>query len=130
MAIFKTLIGKSSQAEIITTALDLTRIAASYASDTRAIEPLLRQIRVISHDARSDGLLSPEEEHAVFDTYFQIEHFLTTSDPIRKFSKEELRGKASRGLRVRLEAYENELLSQKQRGVVLQGSLRNNIPVA
>lgn len=109
MVIFRNLPGKSPQAEIITTALDLTRVAASYVSDTHAIEPLLHQLQAIAHNTRPDGLLSSEEENSIFDIYFKIEQFLTTTDPIRKFKKEDLRSKASQGLRARLEAYENKL---------------------
>lgn len=105
MVVFRNLIGGSKQAEIMTTALDLVKTAASFASDTHAIEPLLREVQIMS--VRPGGLLTQEEENFVFDIYFKIEHYLTTSDPIRTFDKEELRNKASRGLRARLEAYEN-----------------------
>lgn len=113
MVIFKNLIVGSQQAEIMTTALDLAKTAATFASDTKAIEPLLREIRAISSSLRPDGLLTPEEENSIFDIYFKLEHYLTTADPIRKFNREDLRNKASRGLRVRLEAYENRTVTEK-----------------
>lgn len=113
MVIFRNLLMGSSQAEIMTTALDLTKTAAAFASDTRAIEPLLYQIRSTSNRFRSDGLLTPEEENAIFDIYFKLEHYLVTADPIRNFNKEELRNKASISLRARLEAYERSKTESK-----------------
>jgi hypothetical protein len=109
MVIFRNLLVGSSQAEIMTTALDLTKTAASFASDTRAIEPLLYQVRSISDGLRSGGLLTSQQENSIFDIYFKLEHYLITADPIRNFNKEELRNKASISLRSRLEAYENSI---------------------
>jgi uncharacterized coiled-coil DUF342 family protein len=115
MVIFKNLVAGSQQPEIMTTALDLTKTAATFASDTRAIEPLLRQIQMISSRLRSDGLLTPEEENSIFDIYFKLEHYLTTADPIRKFNKEDLRNKASKSLRARLEAYEQKVATEPKK---------------
>jgi hypothetical protein len=106
MVIFKNLIAGSRQTEIMTTAFDLAKTAAAFASDTRAVEPLLYRIQTISDNLRSGGMLTPEEENSIFDIYFKLEHYLTTADPIRKFNKEDLRNKASISLRMRLEAYE------------------------
>ena len=107
MVIFKNFLGGSQQTEIMTTALDLAKTAATFVSDTSAIEPLLHEIEIIADSIRSDGVLTPEEEKTIFDIYFKLEDYLTTADPLRKFNKEDLRNKASRGLRARLEAYEN-----------------------
>lgn len=109
MVIFKNPIGGSQQPEIMTTALDLARTAAGLASDTSAIESSLRQIKTISNNVRSSSLLTSEEENAIFDIYLQLEHYLTAADPLRTFNKEDLRNKASRGLRARLEAYESKI---------------------
>jgi hypothetical protein len=114
MVIFKNLFGGSQQSEIMTTALDLATTAASFASNTRDIEPLLHEIQVISHQLPPGALLTSEEEQSIFAIYLKLEHYLITSDPIRKFDKEELRNKASRGLRARLEAYENQAAPKRQ----------------
>jgi hypothetical protein len=104
MVVFKNFFG-SGQPEIMTTALDLAKTAAGFASNPDDIAPLLRDIKEITSES-GRSLLSIENEAALFDIYLKIEHYLMTSDPIRAFNKEELRNKASRGLRARLEEYE------------------------
>ena len=109
MVIFKNTVSGSQHSEIMTTALDLVKTAATFASDTKAIEPLLYQMQTISNRLRSGGLLTPDEENSIFDIYFKLEHYLTSEDPIRTFNKEEIRSKASMSLRLRLEVYENKI---------------------
>ncbi|HEX6258252.1 MAG TPA: hypothetical protein VFZ48_02115 [Candidatus Saccharimonadales bacterium] len=96
------------QSEIMTTALDLAKTAAGYASNQGDIASSLYEIERISNQSSSVALLSPKDELTLLDVYLQIEHYLMTADPIRTFNKEELRNKASRGLRARLEAYERQ----------------------
>ncbi len=96
----------SQQSEIMTTALDLATTAAGFASNQNDIEPLLYKIKQASNTASGGTLLTAENEAALFNIYLQIEKYLMTSDPIRTFNKEELRSKASKGLRARLENYE------------------------
>lgn len=109
MVIFKNLSGDSKRTEIITTAIDLAKTASAFASDTTAIEPLLRQIQTLASTIPPSGLITPEEEKPIFDIYLKLEHYLITADPIRKFTKEDLRNKASQGLLARLQAYEAEI---------------------
>lgn len=106
MVVFKNFFGTSRQSEIMTTALDLATTAAGLASNQSDIEPQLHQIQEIS--AQPSTLLSPEDEATLFDIYLKIEHYLVTADPLRTFDKAELRNKTSKGLRTRLEAYENQ----------------------
>ena len=110
MVIFKNF-GSKQQTEIMTTALDLARTASGFASNQHDIEPLLHKIKQISSQPSSGALLSSEDEATLFSIYLQIEKYLMTADPIRTFNKEELRGKASRGLRARLEDYERKALA-------------------
>lgn len=105
MVIFRNL-ASPQQAEIMTTALDLANTAAGFASNQNDIEPLLYQIKQASNTPSSGTMLSSENEAALFNIYLQIEKYLMTSDPIRTFNKDELRNKASKGLRARLEDYE------------------------
>lgn len=105
MVIFKNFTSRQ-QSEIMTTALDLANTAAGFASNQNDIEPLLYKIRQISSQSSSSMFLTAENEAALFNVYLQIEKYLMTSDPIRTFTKEELRNKASKGLRARLEDYE------------------------
>lgn len=114
MVIFKNFFGSSQQAEIMTTALDLATTAAGFASNTADIAPLLREIKMIAAQQAPGALLSVEDEEAIFDIYLKLEHYLMTADPLRRFNKTELRSKASRGLRLRLEAYENRSIPTGQ----------------
>ena len=116
MVIFKNLTSRQ-QSEIMTTALDLANTAAGFASNQSDIEPLLYRIKQISNQPSSSTLLSPENEALLFNVYLEIEKYLMTSDPIRTFSKEELRNKASRGLRARLEDYEHRVALDKKQTV-------------
>ena len=108
MVIFRNF-ASQQQSEIMTTALDLANTAAGFASNQNDIEPLIYQLKQVSGLPSSGALLTPENEAALFNIYLQIEKYLTTSDPIRAFNKEELRSKASRGLRARLEDYERRI---------------------
>ena len=114
MVVFKNFFGTSQESEIMTTALDLATTAASFASNTNDIEPLLREIKLISNQLPPGALITQEQEETIFDIYLKLEHYLTTADPIRKFNKNELRNKASRGLRARLEAYEHQSVPKRQ----------------
>lgn len=117
MVIFKNF-SSQQQSEIMTTALDLAKTAAGFASNQSTIEPLLYKIKQISNQPSSSALLSPENEATLFSIYLQIEQYLMTADPIRTFNKQELRGKASRGLRARLEDYERRMTVVPQKQVV------------
>lgn len=93
----------------MTTALDLAKTAAGFVSNQSAIEPLLYQIKQIANQPSFGTILSHSDEETLFRIYLQIEQYLVTSDPIRTFNKEELRNKASIGLRARLEEFERHL---------------------
>lgn len=92
----------------MTSALDLVTVTAGLASNSDDIRPLLGRVRSIAERVPPSGMLSPEDEAALFKIYLEMEHYLMTSDPIRAYTREELRAKASRGLLTRLEAYEKK----------------------
>jgi len=108
MVVFKNVLSPR-QSEIMTNALDLAKTAAGFASNQSAIELLVAETKQISNQSYFGSQLSPADEQALFNIYLQIEKYLMTADPIRTFNKEELRNKASVGLRSRLENYEHNL---------------------
>jgi hypothetical protein len=108
MVVFKSLMS-GRQSEIMTNALDLAKTAAGFASNQTAIEPLIAKTKQISNQSYFGSQLSHADEEALFGIYLQIEKYLMTADPIRAFNKDELRNKASVGLRARLENYEHHL---------------------
>ncbi len=109
MVIVRSNLGGSQQSEIMTSAIDLVATAATYASDTHAVQPMLDQAKAISNNTNINRQFVAEEENLIFDIYFKLEHYLTSVDPIRNFNKEDLRNKASMSLRARLETYENQI---------------------
>ena len=113
MVVFKNLMSQR-QPEIMTNALDLAKTAAGFASNQSAIEPLIAETKQISNQSYFGSQLSHADEEALFNIYLQIEKYLMTADPIRAFNKEELRNKASVGLRARLEDYEHHLAPLSQ----------------
>jgi len=110
MVVFKNLMSRQ-QSEIMTNALDLAKTAAGFVSNQSAIEPLLYEMKQISNQPSFGTILTRSDEDALFRIYLQIEQYLMTSDPIRTFNKEELRNKASIGLRTRLEEYERHAMA-------------------
>lgn len=108
MVVFKNLMSRQ-QSEIMTNALDLAKTAAGFASNQTVIEPLIAETKQISNQSYFGSQLSKTDEEELFNIYLQIEKYLMTADPIRTFNKEELRSKASVGLRTRLENYEHNL---------------------
>jgi hypothetical protein len=118
MVIFKNFFNSQAQSEIMTTALDLAKTAAGFVSNQSAIESPLHRLDQIASQLSSSSLISSADEAALFDIYLQIEHYLLTADPVRTFNRDELRNKASRGLRTRLEAYEQQAAPSSKNLVV------------
>lgn len=92
----------------VETPLDLATYAGSLASNPADIDPILDRVRKITtiHSVGSD--LSPEDESALLEVYLDLEKYLMTNDPIRTFTKEELRGRLSPNLSMKLTNHETK----------------------
>lgn len=106
MSLFGSLFKPARQStRTIDNPLDLAVYAGSLASNPAAIDPILDQVRKITVHSGKDGL-SQEDESQLLRVYLDLENYLTTSDPIRTFTKQELRTRLSDGLSMKLTNYE------------------------
>jgi hypothetical protein len=72
--------------------IDIIMATAQKASDATAIDPLLDNVRIVtSRRGGQNRALSPEDQSLLEHTYQELEKYLTKEDPVRRYSKEELR---------------------------------------
>lgn len=107
-SLFKTTTAVASKA--INTPLDLAVYAGSLASNPTDIDPVLDRVRKIT-TVRTTNELSNEDNSQLLQVYLELERYLTTSDPIRTFTKDELRSRLSNELA-------NKLMMQEMKGGV------------
>lgn len=107
MSFFGSLFGSktSSQAEI-SSAIDMTTHAASLASNPNDIDLLIDRVRNITSKLQPGQTLSEADNQELIDIYLRLETYLTTKEPIRNFSKEDLRAKLSPELRKQVAYHE------------------------
>lgn len=94
--------------EEISSPLDLVTYAGSLASNPPDIDPLLDPVRKITATHPLESGLSPADETELLKVYLELEVYLTSRDPIRTFTKEELRGRLSDSLSSKLATYETK----------------------
>jgi len=70
--------------------LDSIMHIAALASNSRAIDPILDQLRMITAN-RTPENFTAQDRRALLAIYRQLEGYLVTSDPIRTYSRQELR---------------------------------------
>lgn len=87
-----------------TTILDAITSTAGLVSNPKDIDPLLDKVRVIT----ALPAISPSDKATLFDVYLKLEAHLAANDPIRTFTKQELRARYDPALRAQLEAYEKK----------------------
>jgi len=98
----------SASTKEISSPLDLATYAGSLASNPSEIDPLLDPVRKITATHSMETGLSPADETELLKVYLSLEAYLTSHDPIRTFTKEELRGRLSESLSTKLAAYETK----------------------
>lgn len=108
MSLLNSLFGADQKKTTIDSALDMITRAAGLASNPRDIDPLLDDVRAVTSKLRPGDSPTASEETKLLTAYLHIEQYLTTREPIRVFTKQELRSKVSPRLRARLEAYEEK----------------------
>ena len=86
--------------------LSLVVAAAGLTANVGDIDPLLDKVRIITAKLGPDQTPSPAQEKTLVGVYLHIEAYLTTSDPVRSFSKEDIRKRVRPWLRRRIEQYE------------------------
>ncbi len=98
--------GKRTALAQARTVLDLVMLTATLASNPTDIEPMLAEIRTVTLRLQPGEVPSAEDDAILLGVYLKLEAYLTASDPIRTFTKEELRNRLENNMRMRVEAYE------------------------
>jgi hypothetical protein len=102
-ALFRSMPQKTSK---INSAIDLVTYAAGLASNQTSFDPALDTVRGVTSALGAGQVPSAEDDKKLFEVYLQIEQYLTTIDPIRTFTKDDLRTRLSEQLRQQLEDFE------------------------
>lgn len=98
----------SLDSKVIGSPLELVTYAASLVSNPADIDPLLDPVRKITAMHAPGEDLSPANESEIFEVYIKLEKYLMTSDPIRTFTKAELRSRLSADLTSKLAEHETQ----------------------
>lgn len=107
MSFLNSLFGNKPQKKSeINSTIDLVTYAAGLASNQTSFDPALDTVRSITSALEAGQVPSAEDDKKLFGVYLQIEQGLTTSDPVRTFTKEGLRARLSTELRQQLENFE------------------------
>lgn len=72
--------------------LDAVIAIARLVSDPHSVEGILDKMRVITASKNATSQFSEANKATLIEVYMQLEHFLLTKDPLRKFTQSELRG--------------------------------------
>lgn len=100
--------GKQPQVTGARTPLELVISAAALVSNPTQVDQLLDKVRVLTASLEPGQQPAPADEHMLLGIYLQLETYLTTTEPLRRFTKEELRSRVAEELRHALEAYETK----------------------
>ncbi|MDB5178803.1 MAG: hypothetical protein JWN01_746 [Patescibacteria group bacterium] len=100
------LAGKEEPAAEITSALDLVIYAAGLASSSQAIDTTLQKVRLITAQVQPGGPMPAAVEAPLLQAYLDIEQYLIYNEPLRSFTKEDLRRRLSETLRSALAKHE------------------------
>ncbi|HSD56309.1 MAG TPA: hypothetical protein VLA92_04100, partial [Candidatus Saccharimonadales bacterium] len=108
MSFLKSFFGGDSQSSLTgsKTVLDMVTSTAALASNTLEIDPMLDSVRSITSRNVPGQALSASDEDTLLGVYLRLEAYLTTKEPIRTFTKEELRARLAPELLQRLSLYE------------------------
>ncbi|HEX7963495.1 MAG TPA: hypothetical protein VF466_02790 [Candidatus Saccharimonadales bacterium] len=86
--------------------LELVTAAAALVSDPQHIDPLLDRVRAITAKLQPGEQPGPTDTAVLLQTYVGIEAYLTANEPLRAFTKEDLRRRLDPELRIKIETYE------------------------
>lgn len=82
------------------TSIDIVMYAATLVSNPRLIDPILDKFRQITARRKPGVEIPAEDEAELREIYLQIEGYLLSKEPIRKFTKETLRQSIAQRLRL------------------------------
>ena len=109
MSLLKRFFGQeSSPHSDITTPLDLVNYAASLASNPSDIDHTLDAVRLITSQLQPGQAPDAQDGDKLLSVYVQLEAYLTTKEPIRAFTKQDLRKRLTPQLLQQLQNFEAE----------------------
>ncbi|MDB5178643.1 MAG: hypothetical protein JWN01_586 [Patescibacteria group bacterium] len=76
--------------------LDVVIYAASLATNRGAINPIMDTVRQVSAGMTPGGSLSAQNQEALAQVYLKLEAYLVEKEPLRTFTREDLRGRIER----------------------------------
>lgn len=89
------------------TPIDLVTYAASLASNSQEIDPLLDDVRAITAKLQPGESPSKRDGETLFQTYLKIEQYLVTKETVRNYTRNELREHLDPTLQEQLFAHEH-----------------------
>lgn len=89
------------------TAIDLVTYAASLASNSQEIDPLLDDVRAITAKLQPGESPTEHDGKTLFQTYLKIEQYLVTKETVRNYTRNELREHIDPTLQKQLFTYEH-----------------------
>ncbi len=100
--------GNTSQTSLsdAKTVLDMVTNTAGLASNPQDIDPILDDVRSVTSNLSPGEPPSAADNQRLIGVYLRLEEYLITSEPLRPFTKGELRKRLSDGLRKQVETYE------------------------
>ena len=87
----------------ITSPVDMVIHASGLVSNTGDIDPFLDKMRIVTAQLAPNQQPAGQARQTLLEVYLAIEDYLEHKEPIRRFSKEELRGRLSPELRQELD---------------------------
>ncbi|HRJ06492.1 MAG TPA: hypothetical protein PK096_02270 [Candidatus Saccharibacteria bacterium] len=102
MSLFGSLFHDTESKQEVKNVLDLVTYTASLASNPTEVDSLIDQVRKVTATHAAQNTLSPAEEATLIHVYLGLERYLTTRDPIRTYTKDELRGRLNPDLLTKL----------------------------
>jgi hypothetical protein len=109
MSFFSSLLGSKQQHSEeggASTPLDLVTYVSGLASNQLEIGQILDTVREITATLKPSERPSSQDDKRLLGVYLQLEQYLTTKEPLRTFTKEELRKRISEPLLAELIRHE------------------------
>ncbi len=89
------------------TSIDIILYTEGLATNHDAIDDIVDDLRMVtSHMHSSTATITPEDQLTLLETYRKLENYLTTQDPLRKLTVDEVRSGVERSLSVTPESHD------------------------
>lgn len=91
------------EAKLVTNPIDMVVYASGLVSNIGDIDPFLDKMRIITSQLGPDQEPTPADRRELLEIYIAVEEYLVTKEPLRQFTKEQVRSRLSPELRTELE---------------------------